>query len=85
MAYIEEIKAWVDCDRDETIEENLMQLSEKYMIYMQRVRDGQMGVTSQFWMICMDVIEKQHHFHTTVQEGNFDGKMCAWEFFLPFY
>ena len=28
-AYIEEIKAWVDCDEDETIEENLMQPSEK--------------------------------------------------------
>ena len=38
--YIEEIKAWVDCDEDETIEENLMQPSEKYMIYKQRVRDG---------------------------------------------
>ena len=30
-------------------------------------------------------MEKQHHFHTTVQEGNFDGRMCAWEFLSPFY
>ena len=50
-AYIEEINAWVDCDKDRTIGENLMQLSEKYMIYKQRVRDGQMGITPQFWMI----------------------------------
>ena len=28
-----------------------MQLSEKYMIYKQRVRDGQMGIIPQFWMI----------------------------------
>ena len=46
--YIEEIKTWVDCDKDGTIEESLMQLSEKYMIYKQRVRDGQMGITPQF-------------------------------------
>ena len=46
-AYIEEINAWVDCDKDRTIGENLMQLSEKYMIYKQRVRDGQMGITPQ--------------------------------------
>ena len=82
--YIEEIKAWVDCDDDETIEQNLMQPSEKYMIYQQRVRDGQMSVTPQFWMICMDLMEKQHHFHTGAQEGKFGRRMCAWEFFLPF-
>ena len=84
-AYIEEIKAWVDCDEDGTIKENLMQPSEKYMIYKQRVRDGQMGITPQFWMICMDLTEKQNHFHTAVQEGKLDERMCTWEFFLPFY
>ena len=62
-----------------------MQLSEKYMIYKQRVCNGQMDITPQFWMIYLDLIEKQHHFHTGVKEGNFDGRMCAWEFFLPFY
>ena len=64
------------------LEENLMQLSEKLMIYKQRVCDG---ITSQFWMIYLDPMEKQHHFHAAVQEGNFDGRMCAWEFFLPFH
>ena len=59
-----------------------MQLSEKLMIYKQRVCDG---ITSQFWMIYLDPMEKQHHFHAAVQEGNFDGRMCAWEFFLPFH
>ena len=44
-----------------------------------------MGVTPQFWMICMNLMEKQHHFHTALQEGNFDERMCAWEFVLPFY
>ena len=44
-----EIKAWVDCDEDETVEKwnRLMHSSEKYMIYKQRVRDGQMGVAPQ--------------------------------------
>ena len=36
-------------------------------------------------MIYLDLMENRHHFHTAVQEGNFDGRMCAWEFFLPFY
>ena len=47
-AYIRDIKAWVDCDKDGTVEENLMQLSEKYMIYKQTGYDGQMGITPQF-------------------------------------
>ena len=54
-----------------------MQPLKKYMIYKQRVLDGQMSVTPQFWMICMDLMEKQHHFHTTAQEGKFGGTMCA--------
>ena len=62
-----------------------MQPLEKYMIYKQRVCDGQMSVTPQFWMICIDLMEKQHHFHTAAQEGTFGGRMCAWEFFLPFF
>ena len=36
-------------------------------------------------MIYLDLIEKQHHFHTAVQEGNIDGRMCALEFFLLLY
>ena len=58
-----------------------MQPSEKYMIYNQRFRDGRMGTTPQFWMIYLHLMEKQHHFHTAVQEGNFGGKKCGWEFF----
>ena len=54
--YIEEIKAWIDCNKDGTIEKNLMQLSEKCMIYKQRVRDGQMCVTPEFWMIELDLM-----------------------------
>ena len=62
-----------------------MQLSEKYMIYKQRVRDGKMGITPQFWMIWNGLIEKQNYFHTALQEGKSDERMCAWEFFLLFY
>ena len=62
-----------------------MQLSEKYMIYKQIVRDGKMGITPQFWMIWNGLIEKQNYFHTALQEGKSDERMCAWEFFLLFY
>ena len=41
-------KTWRSVFAEGTIKENLMQLSEKYLIYKQRVRDGQMGITSQF-------------------------------------
>ena len=44
-----------------------------------------MSVTPQFWMIRMDLMEKQHPFNTAAQKGKFGGKMCAWEFFLPFF
>ena len=40
-------RTWRSVFTDGTIEGNLMQLSEKYMIYKERVRDGQMGVTPQ--------------------------------------
>ena len=48
------------------MEKNLMQPSEKYMIYKQRVCDGQMSITPQFSMIYLDHMEKQHHFNTAV-------------------
>ena len=57
-AYIEKIKAWVDCDKDGAIKENLMQPSEKDMIYKLRVHDGQMGIPPQFWMIYLDLMKK---------------------------
>ena len=60
------MKSWVDCDKDGTIKENLIQLSEKYTIYKQRIREGQIGITPQFWMIDVDLMEKQHHFHNAV-------------------
>ena len=41
-------KTWRSVFTEGTIKENLMQLSEKYLIYKQRVRDGQMGITPQF-------------------------------------
>ena len=41
-------KTWRSVFTEGTIKENLMQLSEKHLIYKQRVRDGQMGITPQF-------------------------------------
>ena len=60
------MKSWVDCDKDGTIKENLIQLSEKYTIYKQRIREGQIGITPQFWMTDLDLMKNQHHFHTAV-------------------
>ena len=41
-------KTWRSVFTEGTIKENLMQLSEKYLIYKQRVRDSQIGITPQF-------------------------------------
>ena len=40
-------KTWRSAFTEETIKENLMKLSEKYMIYKWRVHNGQMGITPQ--------------------------------------
>ena len=62
-----------------------MQLSEKYMIYKQRVRDGQMGITPQLlddipgsYGEDAGISSKSCGFHTAVQKSNYDGRMCAW-------
>ena len=59
-----------------------MQLSDKYKIYKQRVRDGQMGITPKF----LDDISGSYgeaaslavQDHIAVQERNYDGRMYGW-------
>ena len=58
----------------------------KYQEFRQLVRDGEFGLTAQFWLsMYLDLMEKQHLIHIAVHENNFDLRTLCWKFFLPLY
>lgn len=56
-----------------------------YENYRQNVRAGSLGKTAQFWVLYLDLIRMQHVIHTAVQENDYEMRLKAWEYFIPFY
>ena len=58
----------------------------KYQEFWQLVRDGEFGLTAQFWLsLYLDLMEKQHLIHIAVHENNFDLRALCWNSFLSLY
>ena len=78
----------ISADPDSFNSDYLDQVSEfavKFEDFKARVRSGEFGKTAQFWMTYLDLIRVQHYAHTAVQENNFQLRLYAWQFFLPYY
>ena len=56
-----------------------------YESLKESIRKGDLGYTTQYWMIYLDLMRQQHLIHTSVQENNFDLCLNAWQYFIPFY
>ena len=56
-----------------------------YEMFRTRVRSGEYGKTAQFWLFYLDILRVQQYVHTAIQENDFDLRLYAWQFFLPFY
>ena len=66
------------CDRCQGI-------STEYHKFRTEVYEGSLGKTAQFWVLYMDLVRNQHYAHVAVQSNNFDLRLFAWEYMIPFY
>ena len=60
-------------------------LVNKYELFKECARKGDLGKTAQFWMIYLDLIRNQHCAHIAVQENRYEMRLNSWEFFIQFY
>ena len=73
----------------ESFNENLpvdaSNLFQMYETYRKDVRQGRIGNTAKYWLMCLDLIRLQHQIHTAVQTNDFDMRLDAWNKMLPYY
>ena len=60
-------------------------LREQYFDYLEKIRQGHLGKTAQFWLIYVDMMRIQQQHHTSVQENNYELKVASIESFIPYY
>ena len=60
-------------------------LQDKYNEFKSRVQEGLAGKTAQFWIIYLNMMQKQHMAQTSIQENNFHLRLQSWNSFLPWY
>ena len=70
---------------DESSIGDYAEFTNAYHDFYQSVRDGKIGKTAQFWVMYIELMKLQTIAHTAVQETNFDMRMYAWEFWIPYY
>ena len=66
-----------------------MQLGEplrlKFHDYQQKVKDGYLGKTAQFWLIYIETMRNQLQHRVSVQENDFELRLLSLESFIPLY
>ena len=85
MSLLEEQKAnEISIDVLENLEE-LKSFLEKYAIFKDDIRNGLHGKTAQFWTVCyLDLMKNQHKLHYAVQTNNYELRLEALKYILPF-
>ena len=69
----------------EVVMDDTKEMFSSFEIYRQKIRHGDLGKTPQYWLMYLDMMRMQHVIHTAVQENNFEARLCAWKYFIPFY
>ena len=57
----------------------------QYEKFKTKIRNGELGKTTQFQLIYLDLMKVQQLTHTAVQENDSNMRVLAWEKMLPFY
>ena len=73
---------------DQWTDDNILEYQQfiaNYEKYRDEVRTGKKGMTAQFWMIYIDLMQAQTMAHLAVQENDLDMLIAAWNCFLPMY
>ena len=80
--YKHELLSYKECGREESNCETVLTIWDFYKPFKQKMRNGSSGKTAQFWMIYLDMMQKQEKLHTAMQENDFQGILCSWDYFF---
>ena len=58
---------------------------KEYEHFRNRVKKGEFGKTAQFWVLYLDLVKNQYFAHIAVQSNNFDLRLFAWKYMIPFF
>ena len=83
--YIHELLLYNEYGGEESNCETVLAIWDFYKSFKQKIRNGSLGKKAQFWMIYLDMMQKQQELHTAIQENNFQGILCSWDYFLSFH
>ena len=64
---------------------NLKEMSDGYEKFKQKCRNGDHDENPKFWVAYIDFVQMQQRAQTAIQEGDFDARLEAWIWFLPYY
>ena len=67
-----------DCESTQT-------LLQTYVHFKEGIRQGKYGLTQIFWLLYMDLIQRQLLTQYSFQENNNIARLYCWKFFLKFY
>ena len=64
---------------------NLKEMSDGYEKFKQKCRNGDHDENPKFWVAYIDFVQMQQRAQKAIQEGDFDARLEAWRWFLPYY
>lgn len=63
----------------------LDEVHQKYSSLKTECLNGCMGATPRYWMMYVDMIDRQLVMHSAINLNDFDARLRCWQEFLPFY
>ena len=57
--YIHELLSYNECGGEESNYETVLTIWDFYQLFKQKIRNGLLGKTAQFWMVYLDMMQKQ--------------------------
>ena len=69
----------------EAVVHNSEEFFKSYGDYFQSTLSGDNGKTAQYWARYLEMMRMQTMIHTAVQENNFEMRLQAWAYWIPFY
>ena len=63
----------------------LKEMADAYEKFKNKCRNGDHGENVKFWLSYIDFVKMQQRAQTAIQEGDFNARLAAWRWFLPYY
>ena len=71
---------------DVTEKEGFLTVQKEYLEYKEKIQSGDLGKTSQFWLVnYLDIMKTLHLIHSAVQENDFAQRLEGWSRMMPYF